>query len=227
MCVFTYVLHAFQVCCPVSMVTRPPFLKREEAAWAQRPHPPTQTRTCPSEDLQSVWRPAGLCERSRTWRDQYQRQWLQVLTSSSLNWGGVGRSRIVLLVLFLWSQLIAKHAHFGVMISFSLKAVFKLHTGGTEKTAGKSDLTAALSETLWVLSRRCFNLLRWEDAAVSSSHISTDSRHGHTLRVQEDRDLKLKSWKNLWTKRMKTVTSTWTLLVAVRWGLWLLVFWKV
>lgn len=44
-------VYLFQVSCPVSTVTPPPFLKKEVAVWAQRPHPLTQTLTCPSEEL--------------------------------------------------------------------------------------------------------------------------------------------------------------------------------
>lgn len=44
----------FQVCCPALTVTRPPSLRREAAAWAQRPRPPTQTPTCPSEDTRNL-----------------------------------------------------------------------------------------------------------------------------------------------------------------------------
>lgn len=80
MCI--YALHkclcVFQVSCPVLTVTPPPFLKREEEVWAQRPHPLTQTLTCPSEELMSIQKPAGLCERSRTWQNQYQWQWLPI-----------------------------------------------------------------------------------------------------------------------------------------------------
>ena len=130
----------FQVCCPASTVTRPPFLKREEASSAQRPHPLTQTRTCPSDHLTVT-----NSERS-TWAVSVTPP-VDGPTRSSLNlrtsW------RIVLLVLFSLKPAEAKHVHFEVIINLSGRLRL-FHTGDTETMK----LTA---ETFWGWSIWCFN----------------------------------------------------------------------
>lgn len=83
-----------QVCWWVSAAIRPLFQRREDAAWAPRPRPPTQTPTCPSE-ASDVWRRSRMisdgsgCQRPRNEDElSFDRlpSWLSFCFFSQVSW---------------------------------------------------------------------------------------------------------------------------------------------